>query len=203
MERQRPKRCRRGRACRRAGLAASRRHHARARCLWARGSFGDQDRGTSGPSITQETKSQGTDLRRQPRAVAGTSGKLLSEGRGLYCGAHHDFAAVPVRQNALSLCAEITAVGNRHRHIGERNPLPARGLDVPDPQIDESCSHGLPPEIGIGGASRLLPSHTTVRTGPYTAVRSIMRLERRRGKRGGGFCGSRRLKARWRARGCC
>jgi hypothetical protein len=23
--------------------------------------------------------------------------------------------------------------------------------------------------IGIGGASRLLPSHTTVRTGPYTA----------------------------------
>jgi len=142
------------RSRRRAGLAASRRHHARARCLWARGSFGDQDRGTSGPSITQETKSQRTDLRRQPRAVVGTSGKLLSEGRGLCCGAHHDFAAVPVRQNALSLCAEITAVGNRHRHIGERNPLPARGLDVPDPQIDESCSHGLPPEIGIGGASR-------------------------------------------------
>jgi DNA-binding HxlR family transcriptional regulator len=27
--------------------------------------------------------------------------------------------------------------------------------------------------IGIGGASRLLPSHTTVRTGPYTAVRQI------------------------------
>src|ERR1035441_3699138 len=30
-------------------------------------------------------------------------------------------------------------------------------------------------EIGIGGASRLLPSHTTVRTGPYTAVRWIKR----------------------------
>src|ERR1039458_10756506 len=29
--------------------------------------------------------------------------------------------------------------------------------------------------IGIGGASRLLPSHTTVRTGPYTAVRWIKR----------------------------
>src|SRR5450756_81320 len=29
--------------------------------------------------------------------------------------------------------------------------------------------------IGIGGASRLLPSHTTVRTGPYTAVRWIER----------------------------
>src|SRR5450631_2741349 len=27
--------------------------------------------------------------------------------------------------------------------------------------------------IGIGGASRLLPSHTTVRTGPYTAVREV------------------------------
>ncbi len=26
-------------------------------------------------------------------------------------------------------------------------------------------------EIGIGGASRPRPSHTTVRTGPYTAVR--------------------------------
>src|ERR1039458_7340652 len=31
------------------------------------------------------------------------------------------------------------------------------------------------PEIGIGGASRLLPSHTTVHTGPYTAVRRIER----------------------------
>ena len=29
------------------------------------------------------------------------------------------------------------------------------------------------PEIGIGGASRLRPSHTTVRTGPYTAVREV------------------------------
>ena len=29
--------------------------------------------------------------------------------------------------------------------------------------------------IGIGGASRLLPSHTTVHTGPYTAVRWIER----------------------------
>jgi hypothetical protein len=28
-------------------------------------------------------------------------------------------------------------------------------------------------EIGIGGASRLRPSHTTVDTGPYTAVREI------------------------------
>src|SRR5713226_4165253 len=27
--------------------------------------------------------------------------------------------------------------------------------------------------IGIGGASRLRPSHTTVRTGPYTAVREV------------------------------
>src|SRR5216684_1045937 len=27
--------------------------------------------------------------------------------------------------------------------------------------------------IGIGGASRLHPSHTTVRTGPYTAVREV------------------------------
>jgi len=31
--------------------------------------------------------------------------------------------------------------------------------------------------IGIGGASQLLPSHTTVRTGPYTAVRWIKRQE--------------------------
>src|ERR1035437_4913528 len=31
----------------------------------------------------------------------------------------------------------------------------------------------LPPKIGIGGASRLRPSHTTVRTGPYTAVRKV------------------------------
>ena len=29
------------------------------------------------------------------------------------------------------------------------------------------------PKIGIGGASRLRPSHTTVRTGPYTAVRKV------------------------------
>src|ERR1039458_650942 len=29
------------------------------------------------------------------------------------------------------------------------------------------------PLIGIGGASRLRPSHTTVRTGPYTAVREV------------------------------
>ena len=29
--------------------------------------------------------------------------------------------------------------------------------------------------IGIGGASRLHPSHTTVRTGPYTAVRLVER----------------------------
>jgi len=29
------------------------------------------------------------------------------------------------------------------------------------------------PQIGIGGASRLRPSHTTVRTGPYTAVREV------------------------------
>src|ERR1039458_4924890 len=29
------------------------------------------------------------------------------------------------------------------------------------------------PMIGIGGASRLRPSHTTVRTGPYTAVRKV------------------------------
>ena len=27
--------------------------------------------------------------------------------------------------------------------------------------------------IGIGGASGLRPSHTTVRTGPYTAVREV------------------------------
>ena len=27
--------------------------------------------------------------------------------------------------------------------------------------------------IGIGGASQLRPSHTTVRTGPYTAVREV------------------------------
>src|SRR3979490_165234 len=31
----------------------------------------------------------------------------------------------------------------------------------------------LKPTIGIGGASRLRPSHTTVRTGPYTAVREV------------------------------
>ena len=29
------------------------------------------------------------------------------------------------------------------------------------------------PKIGIGGAFRLRPSHTTVRTGPYTAVREV------------------------------
>src|ERR1035437_8145032 len=29
------------------------------------------------------------------------------------------------------------------------------------------------PKSGIGGASRLRPSHTTVRTGPYTAVRKV------------------------------
>jgi hypothetical protein len=29
------------------------------------------------------------------------------------------------------------------------------------------------PKIGIGGAFRLRPSDTTVRTGPYTAVREV------------------------------
>jgi peroxiredoxin len=48
-----------------------------------------------------------------------------------------------------------------------------------------------------------LSSHTTVRTGPYTAVRLIMRSWRSRGKRGRGSCGSGRWAARRRARGCC
>src|SRR5262245_59656988 len=36
---------------------------------------------------------------------------------------------------------------------------------------------------GIGGASRLRPSHTTVRTGPYTAVREVaLTRSKQRGK---------------------
>ena len=46
-----------------------------------------------------------------------------------------------------------------------------------------------PDGIGIAGASRLLPPHHRA-YGPYTAVRSIIRLERRRGKRGGRLCGT-------------
>src|SRR5258707_1780162 len=36
-----------------------------------------------------------------------------------------------------------------------------------------SSDHGKTSDIGIGGASRLLPSHTTGHTGPYPAVRWI------------------------------
>ena len=40
-------------------------------------------------------------------------------------------------------------------------------------QIGTSSERRNGPMIGIGGASRLRPSHTTVRTGPYTAVREV------------------------------
>ncbi len=42
---------------------------------------------------------------------------------------------------------------------------------------EPASNSNRPTQIGIGGVSRLLPSHTTVRTGPYTAVR---RIEHRR-----------------------
>jgi hypothetical protein len=50
-----------------------------------------------------------------------------------------------------------------------------KGIVALAPDHGEAERVLLAPEIGIGGASRLLPSHTTVRTGPYTAVRRIKR----------------------------
>src|SRR5712672_4146932 len=45
-------------------------------------------------------------------------------------------------------------------------------LRITDPSLT-SRHVRFAPKIGIGGASRLRPSHTTVRTGPYTAVREV------------------------------
>ena len=47
----------------------------------------------------------------------------------------------------------------------------------------QECAHAGR-TIGIGGASRLLPSHTTGHTGPYPAVRQIMRCDVPRRKQG-------------------
>ena len=62
-------------------------------------------------------------------AASAARGKLISERRGPYCGAHHDFVGVPMRQHTLSRRSEITAVGGRHRHVGKRDPLSAWGLN--------------------------------------------------------------------------
>src|SRR5712672_4718157 len=45
-------------------------------------------------------------------------------------------------------------------------------LRITDPSLTSRHVRKVP-KIGIGGASRLRPSHTTVRTGPYTAVREV------------------------------
>src|SRR5262249_14029298 len=75
--------------------------------------------------------------------------------------------------------------GTAHRHDdpGEHT-LPSfygsgrsgtRDLDAApsDRLIPTAESLTLQGLIGIGGASQLRPSHTTVRTGPYTAVREV------------------------------
>src|SRR5215470_1189762 len=42
--------------------------------------------------------------------------------------------------------------------------------------IQRSRLSPLGSKIGIGGVSRLRPSHTTVHTGPYTAIREVEHL---------------------------
>jgi hypothetical protein len=49
---------------------------------------------------------------------------------------------------------------------------------VPMTKSSDSRS-ARPPSIGIGGVSRLRPSHTTVHTEPYTAVRRVKHAERK------------------------
>ena len=99
--------------------------------------------GTQSDGFVKAT-SKATGKSKSAFAASAARGKLISERRGPYCGAHHDFMGVPMRQNPLSRRSEITAVGGRHRHVGKCDPLSAWGLNVPDPQIDESRSHGLP-----------------------------------------------------------
>ena len=119
---------------------------------------------------------------RVPLAASAARGKLISERRGPYCGAHHDFVGVPMRQNALSRRSEITAVGGRHRHVGKRDPLSAWGLNVPDPQIDESRSHGLPRPRRSSNCRIAQPSPPDARTDarPSTRTSCVMTCRQRK-----------------------
>jgi len=68
--------------------------------------------------------------------------------------------------NALAARSEK----GQSRRLTMSKPLP---LFPDNGQRTDTTDVSNVPTIGIGGASRLLPSHTTVRTGPYTAVREV------------------------------